>query len=116
MAISKTGFLCRSTTLGAVNTPVSIAALIAALSPAWDGSPAFEILIVSDDGSAGNLVMTDNSAAASETGGVVVGNNGIGAVGLGPTQSIMRAVNPQEMYLISATLNKPVVLIGVPKV
>lgn len=108
-------FLARSTTLGVANTPVSLRALIDALSPAWGSANlrAFSALVVADDGSAGNLVMTDNSAAASEAGGVNLTT--IGNAGFGPLSYTLPSANPDEIYLISATLNKGLSIIGVTK-
>lgn len=104
--------LARPTTLGVVNTPVSVRALIAALSPVFSGITSFaQLIVVNDTSDGGNLVVSDNAAAAAESDGVPIADQ----FNLGPLSFGDEAVNGSEMYLLSATLNKKIGLIGVTR-
>lgn len=97
-------FLARPTTLGLANTPVSVASLIAALSPAWPNSTAFSQLIIVNTG-AGNLAVADYSSGFdTEAEGVGIPDQ----LNLGPEM----LSNASEIYLLSATASKTLGLIG----
>lgn len=102
-------FLARPTTLGAANTPVSVRALIAALSPAFTGITAFsQLMVINDTSDGGNLVVSDDPAVATEAAGAPVQDT----FNLGPADFGNFAASGSEIYLLSATLNKKIAFIG----
>ena len=96
MSVSNVGFYAGPLTLGAVNTPVSLLTLLAAV---LSGVPT-QLFIV-PDGTAGNLVLTSNSAAAAESAGVPLESQ-VGFL----SSSVSDPIQTSSMYLISATINK----------
>jgi hypothetical protein len=102
--------LSRSFALGAANTPVNLNTALLALSPAPGFPLTFsEMIIINDPSDNGNLGLSDDSSVSAESSTAL----------LYPGDSVRQQmatvndpINPNDYYLISATLNKKVQILA----